>query len=111
MCRGFDRDEYDRTHGGYDATGNELLPDTLPAKMSPDRDRLVCYATTEGHMALMDPEKGSVFIQTLTKVLWVCVWVYVHMYACMCVGGEERGGGEECTTTTINQKCKKENSK
>ena len=69
MCRGFDREEYDRTHGGYDAAGDELLPDALPANVSPDRDRLVCYATTEGRMALMDPEKGSIFIQTLTKVL------------------------------------------
>ena len=78
MCRGFDREEYLRTHGGYDAAGEELLPDALPANVSPDRDRLVCYATTEGRMALMDPEKGSLFIQTLTKVCrCVCV--------CLCV--------------------------
>ena len=85
MCRGFDREEYDRTHGGYDGTGDELLPDALPANVSPDRDRLVCYATTEGRMALMDPEKGSIFIQTLTKVLWVCVCVCTCM--CVCVWG------------------------
>lgn len=69
MCRGFDREEYERSNHGYDGTADELFPESLPANISPHRDRLVCYATTEGRMAPMDPEKGSLFIQTLTKVL------------------------------------------
>ncbi|KAK7104235.1 hypothetical protein V1264_018989 [Littorina saxatilis] len=71
MCRGFDAAEYRRSMQKYDAAGCILFEDSLPANVSPDRDRLVCYATTEGRMAPLDPEKGSLFIQTLTKVLRV----------------------------------------